>query len=165
MEFTLDALTPDDGEAVLAIYQEGIATGQATFETEAPQWPDWNAGHLPCCRLAARAAGRLIGWAALSPVSRRRCYAGVAEVSIYVAADWRGRGVGTALLREIITASERNGIWTLQGGLFPENTGSLRMQERCGFRIVGRRERVAQHHGVWRDTLITERRSSVVGRD
>jgi phosphinothricin acetyltransferase len=165
MEFTIDALTPADGEAVLAIYREGIATGQATFETEAPEWPDWDAGHLQCCRLAARVAGRLVGWAALSPVSRRRCYAGVAEVSIYVAADWRGRGVGSALLREIITVSERNGIWTLQGGLFPENAVSLRMQERCGFRVVGRRERVAQHHGVWRDTLITERRSSVAGRD
>jgi phosphinothricin acetyltransferase len=165
MKFTIDALLPGDGEAVLTIFREGIATGQATFETEAPTWADWDAGHLPFCRLAARASGRLVGWAALSPVSRRRCYAGVAEVSVYVAADWRGCGVGTALLRELIPASERHGIWTLQGGLFPENVASLRMQENCGFRVVGRRERVARYHGVWRDTLLTERRSQIVGKD
>lgn len=161
----IDGLRPDDWEAVRAIYLEGIATGQATFETEAPTWEQWDAGHLAECRFAARIDDRLAGWAALSPVSRRRCYAGVAEVSVYVAASARGCGVGRALLQALIAESESRGIWTLQGGTFPENTASLRLQESCGFRVVGRRERIAKLHGVWRDTVLTERRSPIVGRD
>jgi phosphinothricin acetyltransferase len=161
MEVIVDALTPSDWERVRAIYQEGIATGQATFEVEAPSWEEWDAGHHPFGRLAARRDGLLVGWAALSPVSRRRCYAGVAEVSVYVGAEHRGRGVGRALLAAVIAESERHGIWTLQGAAFPENEASLALQRSCGFRVVGRRERIARLHGVWRDTLLTERRSPV----
>jgi phosphinothricin acetyltransferase len=165
MSFTIDALLPADWPAVRAIYQEGIATGLATFETAAPSWEQWDAGHLPRCRLAAREGGGVIGWAALSPVSRRACYAGVAEVSVYVAAAGRGRGVGLALLRAVIAASEAAGIWTLQGATLAENAASLRLQAACGFRVVGRRERIARLHGEWRDTVLTERRSGAVGRD
>jgi phosphinothricin acetyltransferase len=165
VDYVIDPLTPADWEQVRAIYLEGIATGQATFEVEAPSWEQWDAGHLPFGRLAARIGNQLIGWAALGPVSRRPCYAGVAEVSVYVGAAHRGQGVGGALLQAIISTSEQHGIWTLQGGLFPENVASLRIQERLGFRVVGRRERIGRHHGVWRDTLLTERRSPVVGWD
>jgi phosphinothricin acetyltransferase len=165
MDLVIDGLNPDDWPAVRAIYLEGIATGQATFETEAPSWQDWDAAHLPHCRLAARLGGAVAGWGALSPVSRRRCYAGVAEVSVYVAAAHRGRQLGKRLLQALIAESERRGIWTLQGATFPENTASLRLQESCGFRIVGRRERIGQLHGVWRSTIVTERRSRTVGID
>ena len=162
MSILIDPLTPADWPAIRAIYLEGIATGQATFETEAPSWQDWDAAYLPHCRLAARLDGSLVGWGALSPVSRRPCYAGVAEVSVYVAASCRGRGVGKSLLLELIAKSERHGIWTLQGATFAENEASLRLQQSCGFRIVGRRERIGQLHGVWRSTVVTERRSPVV---
>lgn len=148
-----------------AIYAEGIATGQATFETEPPSWEEWDAGHHPFARLVADDLGRVLGWAALSPVSKRTCYAGVAEVSVYVAAEARRRGLGHALLDALIRQSEAHGIWALQGATFPGNTASLRLQERFGFRIVGRRERIAKLGGVWRDTVLTERRSPVVGRD
>jgi phosphinothricin acetyltransferase len=165
MKFSIDAMSPVDWPQVRAIYLDGIATGQATFETAAPSWEEWDAGHLQACRLAARLPERLIAWAALSPVSRRLCYAGVAEVSVYVAADCRGQGVGKALLEALIAAAERNGIWTLQGSTFAENAASLRLQAICGFRIVGHRERVGQLHGAWRSTVLTERRSRVVGVD
>ena len=165
MDFTIDDLRPDDWDGVRAISAAGIAAGQATFETEPPSWEEWDAGHLAACRLCARSGGRIVGWTALSPVSRRAVYGGVAEVSVYVAPDHHGRGVGTALLRAVITASERQGIWTLQGSTFPENAASLALQRSCGFRIVGRRERIARHHGVWRDTVLTERRSPTVGRE
>lgn len=163
MSAVLDAMTPTDWEEVRAIYLEGIATGQATFEVEAPTWDEWDAAHHPFARRVARCDGRVVGWAALSPASRRRCYAGVAEVSVYVAGTHRGRGVGRQLLLAVIAESERRGVWTLQGATFPENEASLRLQRRCGFREVGRRERVAQLHGTWRDTVLTERRSTVVG--
>jgi phosphinothricin acetyltransferase len=162
-EIRIDELTPADWPQVRTIYLDGIASGQATFETEAPSWEQWDADHLRHCRLAARAGADLVGWAALGPVSRRRCYAGVAEVSVYVASSERGRGVGTALLRALIAESEHQGIWTLQGATFEENSASLRLQASCGFRIVGRRERIGQLHGVWRNTVLTERRSKVVG--
>jgi phosphinothricin acetyltransferase len=165
MDIVIDALTPADWLQARAIYEEGIATGAATFETEAPSWEQWDAGHLPCCRLAARAGGALVGWAALSPVSRRSCYAGVAEVSVYVGAAHRGRGVGLALLRAVVAESERHGFWTLQGATFAENAASLRLQAACGFRVVGRRERVARLRGAWKDTVLTERRSPSVGAD
>lgn len=158
-------MTPEDWPQVRAIYEEGIATRQATFETDAPSWEQWDAAHLTRCRLVARADEGVLGWAALSPVSRRRCYAGVAEVSVYVRASARGRGVGTALLGRLITDSEREGIWTLQGATFPDNAASLRLQARFGFRVVGRRERIARMDGVWRDTVLTERRSPRVGAD
>jgi len=148
---------------VRAIYLEGIATGQATFETAAPSWEQWDDGHLPHSRLVARQQQAVLGWGALSPVSRRSAYAGVAEVSIYVRAAQRRRGIGKRLLLALIDSSERNGIWTLQGATFAENIASLQLQEACGFRIVGRRERIGQHHGAWRDTVLTERRSLTVG--
>jgi L-amino acid N-acyltransferase YncA len=163
MEFVIDSMRPNDWEFVRAIYLEGIATGQATFETEAPDWNRWDADHLPQCRLVARKDDGVLGWAALSPVSKREVYAGVAEVSVYVASAARGRGVGGALMRALIQASERHGVWTLQSIVFPENQASVALHLDHGFREVGRRERIAQHHGVWRDTVMLERRSSVVG--
>jgi phosphinothricin acetyltransferase len=163
MDVALDAMTPADWESVRAIYLEGITSGLATFETQAPSWEEWDAAHHPFARLVARSEGRVAGWGALSPVSRRRCYAGVAEVSVYIAADCRGRGIGRLLLEALIRESERLGIWTLQGATFAENEASLRLQRACGFREIGRRERIAQLHGVWRDTILTERRSSVIG--
>ena len=165
MDLTIDTLRPTDWDAVRRIYLEGLATGNASFETEAPSWDAWDAKHHAHSRLVARAGGRVAGWAALAPVSARACYAGVAEVSVYVADDNRGRGVGKKLLESLIASSEANGIWTLYGATFPENVASLRLQEACGFRLVGQRERVAKHHGVWRDTVMTERRSKVVGTD
>lgn len=158
-------MTPADWPAVRAIYEEGMATGHATFETSAPEWDAWNAARLPDCRLVARDGDRLIGWAALSPVSSRCVYSGVAEVSIYVAAAARGCGVGRALLLALIEASEAAGIWTLQAGIFPENEASVALHQSCGFRVVGRRERLGRHHGVWRDSLLLERRSNRVGVD
>src|SRR5215468_8520208 len=165
MDFMIDSMRPEDWEFVRAIYLEGIATGQATFETEAPDWERWDAGHLPQCRLVARASDGVLGWAALSPVSKRQVYAGVAEVSVYVASAARGRGVGGALMRALIESSERHGLWTLQSSVFPENRASVAAHLNHGFREVGRRERIARHHGVWRDTVVLERRSSVVGVD
>ena len=163
MNFAIDELYPSDWEQVRAIYLMGIASGQATFETEAPTWEEWDASHIQKCRLVARLQDKIVGWAALSPVSRRRAYAGVAEVSIYVHIDYRGQGVGKHLLKAIIEASEGHGIWTLQSSTFPENEASLALQKRCGFRRIGMRERIAKHHGVWRDTILMERRSPVVG--
>jgi L-amino acid N-acyltransferase YncA len=152
-----------DWDEVARIYAEGIATGDATFETEVPDWERWDGAHMTRHRLAATAGGRLVGWAALSPVSERCVYAGIAEVSVYVAADARGHGVGTALLEALIASSEADGVWTLQAGIFPENGASVRLHERAGFRVVGRRARLGRLHGVWRDVVLMERRSPVVG--
>jgi phosphinothricin acetyltransferase len=163
MDFMIDLMRPQDWESVRAIYLEGIATGQATFETEAPDWERWDAGHLPQCRLVARNGEDILGWAALSPVSKREVYAGVTEVSVYVASAARGAGVGGELMRALIEASERRGLWTLQSSIFPENHASVALHLKHGFREVGRRERIARHHGVWRDTVVLERRSSVAG--
>jgi len=151
--------------AVRAIYAEGLATGQATFTTEPPTWAEWDASHLPTGRLVAAGDGAelLLGWVALSPVSGRCVYGGVAEVSVYVAAAARGQGVGRQLLAALVAASEQNGLWTLQAGIFPENVASVRLHEAAGFRQVGRRERIGQLRGQWRDTLLLERRSAVVG--
>ncbi len=156
-------LRPADWDDVARIYAEGIATGDATFETDVPDWERWDAAHMPGHRLTARADGVVLGWAALSAVSERCVYAGVAEVSVYVAADARGRGVGAALLEALIASSEAGGVWTLQAGIFPENEASVRLHERAGFRIVGRRARLGRLHGAWRDVLLMERRSPVVG--
>lgn len=160
---SIEPMRAEDWPAVRRIYQQGIDTGHATFEDTVPAWASWDADHLLACRLVARESGRLVGWAALSPVSRRCVYAGVAEVSVYVDAGARGRGIGTALLGALVEASEGEGIWTLQAGILPENAASVALHERCGFRIVGRRERLGEMHGVWRDVLLLERRSSVVG--
>jgi phosphinothricin acetyltransferase len=151
----------EDWDAVARILAEGIATGQATFETEVPAWEAWDRSHLPAHRLVAAEDGRVLGWAALAPVSPRPVYAGVAEVSVYVAADARGRGVGAALLDALVRSSEHVGIWTLQAGIFPENDASLRLHRSAGFRVVGRRERLGRLHGTWRDVLLVERRSPV----
>lgn len=156
-------MTAEDWPAVRAIYLEGIATGNATFETSAPKWEKWDAAHTATCRLVARSQDEVLGWAALSTVSSRCVYAGVAEVSVYVAEAARGRGLGLQLLSGLVTASEQAGIWTLQAGIFPENEASVRLHERCGFRILGRRERLGQLKGIWRDVLLMERRSRVVG--
>ncbi len=153
----------EDWDAVRAIYEEGIATKNATFETAAPAWEQWDAAHLKDCRFVARANGVVVGWAALSPVSSRCVYGGVAEVSVYVAESAQGQGVGKALLDALVAESERCGLWTLQAGIFPENAASVRLHERCGFRMVGRREKIGQMDGVWRDTLLLERRSKIVG--
>lgn len=155
-------MAADDWEAVRRIYREGIATGNATFETEAPEWNRWDAAHLPHSRLVARDAAAIVGWAALSPVSPRRVYRGVAEVSVYVAESARGRGSGHMLLEALIGESERHGIWTLQAGIFPENIASLELHRKCGFRLVGRRERIGELGGVWRDVLLLERRSGKI---
>src|SRR5687768_6744424 len=136
---------------VRRIFAEGIATGDATFETAPPEWEAWDRAHRPDGRFVALEGDSVLGWAALSPVSGRCVYAGVAEVSVYVAAAARGRGVGRALLDALVAASEAAGTWTLQAGIFPENVASLQLHERCGFRVVGRRERLGQHHGRWRD--------------
>ena len=150
--------------AVKAIYAEGIATGHATFTTDIPTWEAWDASHLSTGRLVAEdATGTPLGWAALSPVSSRCVYGGVAEVSVYVAAAARGQGVGRALLAAVVAASEQGGLWTLQAGIFPENEASVRLHTAAGFRQVGRRERIGQLRGHWRDTLLLERRSAVVG--
>ena len=155
----LQAMRPDDWPAVRAIYQAGIATGDATFETAAPGWEAWDAGHLAEHRLVARIDGRVVGWTALAPVSDRCAYAGVAEDSIYVAPDGQGRGVGRALLTAVVASAERGGIWTVQTGIFPENQPSIRLHQSCGFRVVGRRERLGRLNGRWRDVLLLERRS------
>jgi L-amino acid N-acyltransferase YncA len=157
-------MTDRDADPVLAIYQAGIETGQATFETAAPDWPAFSKGKLPEHRLVAEDAdnGQVLGWAALSPVSDRCVYAGVAENAIYIHPEARGRGVGEALLRALVDSAEQRGIWTIQTGVFPENTASLRLHQKVGFRVVGRRERIGRHHGVWRDVMFLERRSPVI---
>ncbi len=165
MEYDIVEMQPKDWERVREIYLEGLATGHASFETDAPTWERWNESHNPQCRLVVRDEGVVIAWAALSPVSGRTCYAGVAETSLYVAASHRGRGIGRELLKALVEVSEDNGIWSLCGSTFPENTDSIQVQLACGFRIAGRRERIARHYGVWRDTVITERRSTKVGLD
>jgi L-amino acid N-acyltransferase YncA len=139
-----------------------VATRNATFETDVPAWEEWDARHLARPRLVAVEEGDIVGWAALSPTSARACYAGVAEDSVYVAPGRQGQGVGRALLEELVARSEAEGIWTLQTSIFPENHASLALHRRCGFRVVGVRERIAQLDGVWRDTVLLERRAGAV---
>ncbi len=161
---TLRDMRASDGAAVLAIYAEGLATGKASFETETPSWAEWNALHLADPRLVAPdGGGDVQGWAALSPVNDRCVYAGVAEVSVYVAASARGRGVGRELLTGLALRSEHAGMWTLQAGILPENEASLAVHAAAGFRLVGHRERLGRLAGVWRDVLLLERRSTAVG--
>ena len=161
MNCVIDKMRDSDWEQVREIYLEGIRSGHSTFETEAPSWECWNEAHLPFARLVMRAAERVNGWAALSLVSKRQVYRGVAELTVYVAESARGQGIGRALLEALIEESERNGIWTLQASIFPENVASIELHRRCGFREVGRRERIAMLHGVWRDTLLFERRQAL----
>jgi L-amino acid N-acyltransferase YncA len=152
-------MEPSDWPAVREIYEQGLATRQATFETEAPSWEEWDAAHLAELRLVAEQDGGVVGWAALSPASRRDCYAGVAEESVYVAEAVRGRGIGKALLTELVAHADAAGIWTIQTSIFPENVASIELHKRCGFRVVGTRERIAQLDRAWRDTVLLERRS------
>jgi phosphinothricin acetyltransferase len=159
----IDAMQLGDWAAVQAIYAEGIATGLATLEAAVPTWEHWNEAHLPICRLVARLEGQVVGWAALLPVSRRQVYAGVAEESVYIGAAVRGRGVGRRLLSALIDASEAAGFWTLQAVILRENAISIHLHERCGFRMVGFRERIGFARGKWHDTVLMERRSGSVG--
>ena len=163
MDLEIQVMQAEDWPEVRRVYLEGIATGQATFETDALSWEAWDAGHLRDCRLVARGQQQILGWAALSPVSRRQVYAGVAEVSIYVAQAARGQGIGKSLLDALIQQSERCGIWTLQAGIFPENVASIAMHKSHGFREVGRRERLGKLGDVWRDVVLLERRSQRIG--
>ncbi len=158
-------MTAADWPAVRAIYAEGIATGNATFEKSPPDYDAWDKSHLPDCRLVAREDDGVVGWAAITPVSGRCVYAGVAEVSVYVRANARGRGIGLTLLRALVEESEKAGVWTLQAGIFPENTASIDIHGKVGFRIVGVREKLGAMDGRWRDVVLMERRSTVVGVD
>jgi L-amino acid N-acyltransferase YncA len=153
------AMRAEDWPAVKAIYEQGIATRQATFEEEAPSWKEWDGGHLPDPRLVAERDGEVVGWACLSPTSRRECYAGVVENSVYVAESARGEGVGKALLGELLARTDAAGIWTVQTSIFPENVASIELHRRCGFRVVGTRERIGRMDGAWRDTVLMERRA------
>ena len=165
MDYVVNQMVSEDWESVRSIYEEGIATGDATFETAAPDWEKWDSSHLPEARLVARAGDQVLGWAALSRVSERCVYAGVAEVSVYVATTHRGRGIGGALLKSLVIESEKAGLWTLQAGIFPENKSSKAMHEKHGFREVGIRRRLGKLRGVWRDVVLLERRSGVAGAD
>ncbi len=163
MDISIEPMLEQDWPSVREIYAEGITTGHATFESRTPEWQAWNEAHLPHGRLVAKQQGQVVGWTALSPVSRRQVYAGVAEVSLYVATVARGRGVGRGLLLALVAASEQAGIWTLQASIFPENEASLRLHRSCGFREVGRRERIGRMKERWRDVVLLERRSEIVG--
>jgi len=163
MDLEILNLEPGNWPVVREIYAQGIESGNATFETELPSWEKWDAAHRQDCRLIANRGGQVVGWAALSPVSGRRVYSGVAEVSVYVASAARGCGIGKTLLQALIAESERHGIWTLQAGIFPENVASIKLHKACGFREIGVRRRVGRMGGVWRDVLLLERRSASVG--
>ncbi|GJF31521.1 phosphinothricin N-acetyltransferase [Kitasatospora sp. NE20-6] len=159
----ITGMLPEHAEQVLTVYQLGIDGGDATFETTAPSWEAFDSARLNEHRLVALdPAGRVLGWAAVVPVSDRCAYAGVVEHSVYVHPDARGRHVGTALLDALVASTEQAGIWTVQSGIFPENTASLALHERAGFRRIGIRERIGRHHGRWRDVVLVERRSPVV---
>jgi len=162
-QYKIKTMLDSDWNSVKQIYQEGIATGNATFETEVPSWQEWNDSHLPQPRLVARSGSEIVGWAAVSPVSERCVYGGVAEVSVYVSTSEAGKGLGTLLLNQLIIDSESVGIWTLQAGMFPENKASLIIHEKCGFRTLGVRQNLGKMNGVWRDVVVMERRSDVVG--
>ena len=164
-EAAINEMGSGDWVDVRTIYAEGIATRQATFEVDVPSWEAWDAAHLSFARLVARQGETVVGWAALSPVSRRQAYAGVAEVSVYVAQNLRGMGLGRQLLEALIAKSEQHGIWSLQAVMFPENAGSVALHLRCGFREVGRRQRIGKLDGAWRDTLLMEKRSQRIGTE
>ncbi len=162
---TIRNMQTSDWPEVARIYAEGIATGIATFETAVPEYASWDQGHLPYGRLVAESGDSLHGWAALSPVSGRCVYGGVAEVSVYVSANSRGMGVGQKLMNQLIATSEQEGLWTLQSGIFPENISSIRLHEKSGFRFLGIRKRIARRDGIWKDNVLYERRSEIVGVD
>ena len=159
----LEKMQPADWHFVKQIYEEGISTSNATFQTSAPEWDEWNSSHLAHSRVVAKEGDNILGWAALTPVSGRCVYAGVAEVSVYVSDKARGKGLGKQLLQKLIEESEANNLWTLQAGIFPENIPSIKIHEDCGFRIIGKRERIGMMNGIWRDTVLLEKRSNKVG--
>lgn len=161
--FNIDKMKTDDWDQVKSIYKKGIATGNATFQQNAPSWIEWDKSHLSSSRFVARSNNQVLGWAALSAVSSRCVYAGVAEVSVYVDPDHQGKGLGSSLMMNLIETSEQIGIWTLQAGIFPENQSSIALHKKCGFREVGKREKIGEMNGVWRDVVLLERRSNVVG--
>ena len=161
----LRPMLPEDWPSVSKIYADGMATGYATFENQPPSYEAWNSSHIANCRIVAFEKDQCLGWAALSPVSSRCVYGGVGEVSIYISKEARGKGVGSVLMQALIAQSEENGIWTLQSGVFPENIGSIKLHEKMGFRCIGKRERIGKRDGVWKDNVLFERRSKVVGID
>lgn len=158
-ELYIRTMTKDDWRAVSEIYEYGIKTGKATFETEVPSWEKWDHSHLSLCRIVACLGEKIVGWIALSPISARKVYAGVAEISVYVHPLYQGKGIGKLLMKGMIEQSEELNIWTLQAGIFPENKPSIALHTSCGFRIVGKREKIAQLNNLWRDLLLLERRS------
>jgi phosphinothricin acetyltransferase len=162
MPVEVETMRRSDWSDVADIFRHGLATGHASFETDVPDYPAWDAAHLSEPRLVARLEGAVVGWAALSPVSERCVYGGVAEDSVYVAPEHGRRGIGRLLLTELVRRAEEAGIWTVQAGIFPENEASLALHEQCGFRVVGRRERLGRHRGAWRDVLLVERRSTTI---
>ena len=162
MDFKIEKMNYKDWEQVSKIYMEGIHTGDATFEINVPSWESWSSKHLSCCSIVACLENKILGWAAISPTSSRKVYSGVAEVSIYVSEECKGNGIGRALLKELIKLSENNGIWTLQAGIFPENKASINLHKKCGFRIVGIREKIGKMNDVWRDVVLMERRSEKI---
>ncbi|GHD82035.1 GNAT family N-acetyltransferase [Vogesella fluminis] len=164
MNPTIRSMHPEDWDEVRRIYLEGIATGNATFQTEAPSWEHWDASHIATCRFVAEQEGLMLGWAVLGAISSRPVYRGVAEVSVYVAEQVRGKGIGRALMGTLVQEAEREGFWTLQAGIFSENSSSVALHRSVGFREVGRREKMGQLAGRWRDVLLLERRSLVNGQ-
>ena len=158
-------ITKDNFPDVVEIYKQGLATHIATFQNDLPQWEEWDKGHLAFCRISIYENNKMLGWTALTPVSNRCVYTGVAEVSVYVSQEERGKGIGKILLDELIAQSEANGIWTLQSGIFSENLGSIRLHEKCGFRMVGYREKIGKKNGIWKDNVLMERRSKNIGTD
>lgn len=166
MDYIIENMKATDWEEVKEIYVDGIKTGNSTFETEAPTWKEWDSGHIKSCRLIARYKEKVLGWAALSPISKRCVYNGVAEVSIYVGVNFRGKGIGKVLLNKLVEISEKNGFWTLQAGIFLENKSSLELHKKCGFREIGIREKIGKmENGNWRDVALLERRSKKIGLD
>lgn len=166
MDYKIEDMARKDWDGVAKIYLEGINTGRATFQTETPSWDDWDNGHIKTCRLVARLGNKVLGWCALSPTSSRCVYAGVAEVSIYIGEEYRGKGIGKALLTNLVNLSEKNGFWTLQSGIIEENLASIAVHKSCGFRKVGVREKISKtSNGVWHDVVLMERRIKVVGID
>lgn len=164
MEYKIEEMKPSDWDQVREIYLEGIRTGLATFQTEVPNWEEWDKGHLEACRLVARLDDEVMGWVALSPSSSRCCYSGVVEASIYINEKYRGKGLGRILLTEVIKQAEENGIWSIYSSIIRENTKSIEMHKRCGFREVGIREKIAKMpSGIWHDIVLMERRSKLVG--
>lgn len=159
----IERMISSDWPSVAQIYQQGIETGCATFEKEVPDWDSWNESHIGSCRLVAKREGNIVGWAALSPVSSRCVYGGVAEVSVYVEVNCRGDKIGEKLLLKLISESEKEGFWTLQSGMFPDNVASIKIHEKAGFRKIGFRERIGQLDGVWKDNIVMEKRSKIIG--